>query len=795
VYMRYGLGKVALSLMVIKAAGIFAMGCGLNKLEKHDEKRPGNIYSTLKRPQVETKIDIFYEYHFLEFTTLSNAFFPSYIIKKLYYTEQRPQFIQNSLRKKRITAESLLIAELPGSSAIRLSSLHDLPSQLQEWYQQGFMLAAVHPFVQPTNENEKTPQAQIFRAVLIKKTERSLKSDAISEGNTLEIESCFSSDHLPDKSEMPDLIKKCCPVELFHVVRGLIYSGQEKEAVASLAALCDDFAQHFREKVVNASLREGRVPTPLKEVVIQPILKKASLNPEVAVNFRLVANIPFLGKVLEQVVAGQLQTLLDEMDYLDPFSLRPGYSTESALVTLYNDLCRERDGECIPVGEAVAVLNQCLAKVMCWMRANKLSLNPDKREVRLVGRSLFQVSDFDLVLDGVALPLKDRVCSLGVLLDPELSLESQVVAVTRSTFRQLRLIHRPRPYLDKHCLAVVIHALVTSWLDYCNVLYVGLPLKMVRMLQLVQNRAARLLYVNVNFYFALGGANVRLIQDAASRGLRFVGIVPQHVSQMSFKSSSAAISTSNSSRELKGDKNPSDLPEDSVSLDREKADCTNEYKVPATGEENVDQNVDPSEDPGGEGQVTEHLSLSSIGENGGQHQETEIFAVFNKAKTSHRSSQYYTVTIPVKIISNGQSICSLEANWLEHMTEHFRKGSTLVNAIFSLGMGMTDGIFIFEDLSVEDSKSIQGYDAIVVEQWTVLEFWHVPQGFCGEKSHQLGPYISMLSSVGPLGTLATQGNPSPMRLLNRINLQSPYKCSCVFTSYCATVRDQQYLGA
>uniref|UniRef100_A0A8D2J3C8 Uncharacterized protein n=1 Tax=Varanus komodoensis TaxID=61221 RepID=A0A8D2J3C8_VARKO len=107
--------------------------------------------------------------------------------------------------------------------------------------------------------------------------------------------------------------------------------------------------------------------------------------------------------------------------------------------------------------------------------------------------------------------------------------------------------------------------------------------------------------------------------------------------------------------------------------------------------------------------------------------KTEIFAVFNKAKTSHRSSQYYTVTIPVKIISNGQSICSLEANWLEHMTEHFRKGSTLVNAIFSLGMvndssqGMTDGIFIFEDLSVEDSKSIQGYDAIVVEQWTVLE--------------------------------------------------------------------------
>lgn len=35
--------------------------------------------------------------------------------------------------------------------------------------------------------------------------------------------------------------------------------------------------------------------------------------------------------------------------------------------------------------------------------------------------------------------------------------------------------------------------------------------------------------------------------------------------------------------------------------------------------------------------------------------------------------------------------------------------------------GMTDGMFIFEDLSLEDSKNVQGYDAIVVEQWTVLE--------------------------------------------------------------------------
>ncbi|KAF7247744.1 Reverse transcriptase-like protein [Varanus komodoensis] len=215
-------------------------------------------------------------------------------------------------------------------------------------------------------------------------------------------------------------------------------------------------------------------------------------------------------KVLERVVAGQLQALLDETDYLNPFQsgFRPGYGTESALVALYTDLCREKDRgsasllvlldlsvafNTIDHGEAVAVLNQCLAKVMGWMRANKLKHNPDKTEVLLVGGLGFREGDLDLVLNGVALPLRNKIRSLGVLLNPELSLEAQVTAVARSTFFQLRLIHQLRPYLENDCLATVTRALVTSQLDFCNALYMGLPLKTVQILQLVQNRAARLL--------------------------------------------------------------------------------------------------------------------------------------------------------------------------------------------------------------------------------------------------------------------------------------------------------------
>ena len=77
---------------------------------------------------------------------------------------------------------------------------------------------------------------------------------------------------------------------------------------------------------------------------------------------------------------------------------------------------------------------------MDWMRANKLRLNPDKMEVLLAGGSPVQLGDIHPVLDGVALPLKYWVFSLGVLLDPELSLEAQVNSLAKSTFYQLRLL-------------------------------------------------------------------------------------------------------------------------------------------------------------------------------------------------------------------------------------------------------------------------------------------------------------------------------------------------------------------
>uniref|UniRef100_A0A4X2LY29 Raftlin, lipid raft linker 1 n=2 Tax=Vombatus ursinus TaxID=29139 RepID=A0A4X2LY29_VOMUR len=192
--------------------------------------------------------------------------------------------------------------------------------------------------------------------------------------------------------------------------------------------------------------------------------------------------------------------------------------------------------------------------------------------------------------------------------------------------------------------------------------------------------------------------------------------------------------------------------------------------------------AEPQECGTGDKQVAEPPNLSSVEGNGADSPEKadgftadkregsdplagkmEIFTIFNKPKSQlERCRQYYTVTIPLRVSKNGRTVNSLDANWLEHMSDHFRKGGVLVNAIFYLGMvndslhGLTDGVFIFEDVSTEENKATQGYDAIVVEQWTVLEGVEVQTD-----------YIPLLNSLAAYGWQLTCVLPTPIVKTNR----------------------------
>uniref|UniRef100_A0A669EXB8 Reverse transcriptase domain-containing protein n=1 Tax=Oreochromis niloticus TaxID=8128 RepID=A0A669EXB8_ORENI len=126
---------------------------------------------------------------------------------------------------------------------------------------------------------------------------------------------------------------------------------------------------------------------------------------------------------------------------------------------------------------------ECMCEVKDWFKSNSLVLNEKKTEIVV----------FDSKIPRDQLCADDYASNLGILLDSSLKFDKQVSAVVRSSFNQLRLISKAKHYIPHNDLEKLIHAFVTSRLDYCNSLYIGLSSSLLVRLQTVQNAAARLL--------------------------------------------------------------------------------------------------------------------------------------------------------------------------------------------------------------------------------------------------------------------------------------------------------------
>ena len=83
--------------------------------------------------------------------------------------------------------------------------------------------------------------------------------------------------------------------------------------------------------------------------------------------------------------------------------------------------------------------------------------------------------------------------NLGVWFDSNLSFERHITKLIQSCFYHLRNISKISSILTFKDTETIVHAFISSRLDYCNSLFSGLNQKSIKRLQAVQNSAARLL--------------------------------------------------------------------------------------------------------------------------------------------------------------------------------------------------------------------------------------------------------------------------------------------------------------
>ena len=130
------------------------------------------------------------------------------------------------------------------------------------------------------------------------------------------------------------------------------------------------------------------------------------------------------------------------------------------------------------------------------MSENFLQLNDSKSEIVIVspsGPSTNNITDLSSSLGTLSNNVQKEAHNLGVIFDSELFFDTHVTKVVQSCFAQLRQQTKIRSFLSSADLEKVIHAFISSSLDYCNALYSGTSKQNIQRLQLIQNAAVSFL--------------------------------------------------------------------------------------------------------------------------------------------------------------------------------------------------------------------------------------------------------------------------------------------------------------
>ena len=144
---------------------------------------------------------------------------------------------------------------------------------------------------------------------------------------------------------------------------------------------------------------------------------------------------------------------------------------------------------------AINQLTECLTSIRSWMATNMLKLNENKTELLYV-RSRFKESTdqpTSMEIGDNTVYFSKSVRNLGIMFDEHMCMDVQIAHMAKGAYSAIRKISHLRKFLNTSATEKLVHAFLTSRLDYCNSLLFGVPQKLLDHVQRFQNAAARII--------------------------------------------------------------------------------------------------------------------------------------------------------------------------------------------------------------------------------------------------------------------------------------------------------------
>jgi hypothetical protein len=178
-------------------------------------------------------------------------------------------------------------------------------------------------------------------------------------------------------------------------------------------------------------------------------------------------------------------------DLLQRLMLRQLYPYANSDDTKVYGFCRP-----LTISDVQQRVSACVDGVAAWMKANRLQLNHSKTEIFWCSsqRREYQIRTESILIGDALIPPLNSVRDLGIYIDADITVKAHVFVVFRTCFAALLHLRSIRRSLPPHAIKTLIHALVTSRIDYCSSVLAGVPGTQLRRLQSAVNAAARLIF-------------------------------------------------------------------------------------------------------------------------------------------------------------------------------------------------------------------------------------------------------------------------------------------------------------